>query len=99
FVVRDVRAGAREDGFRKLMVEAVEPLAFRVERLDQRIAFGELFRRGDNAVVVVNAVEGGKHAVVIALRDGIELVIMAARASDGETEEGLARGPHDLVDG
>ena len=51
-----------------------------------------VLRAAQAAVAVAQAGEHGLHAVVILLENGIELVIMAARAADGEAEHGLAHG-------
>ena len=53
---------------------------------------GIVLRAAQPSVTIAQAGEHGLHAVVILLENGIELVIMAARAADGEAEHGLAHG-------
>ena len=43
--------------------------------------------------------EGGEHGVVVACREGIELVIVAACAAHGEAEHGAAGGAEHVVHG
>ncbi len=66
-----------------------------VQRLDRRTVGAALFRRGDDAASMSDAFERGAQPVVVLGRDGIELVVVAARAVDGQAEEGAAgRGDH-----
>ena len=53
--------------------------------------------RQDSAFAVLHALEDGFHRVVVQLRNGIKLVVMAAGAADGEAEQGRARGAHHVV--
>ena len=48
-------------------------------------------------VAVAQPGEDGLHAVVVALENGIELVIVTTRAADGEPEQALAHGADDFV--
>jgi hypothetical protein len=45
-----------------------------------------------------DAVEDGGEAVVVELLDGVELVVVAAGAVDGEAEEGGGGGVDDVVE-
>ena len=53
--------------------------------------------RQDSAIAVLHALEDGFHRVIVQLRNGIKLVVMAAGAADGEAEQGRARGAHHVV--
>ena len=56
------------------------------------------FVGGAAVAVMVHVLEEREQAVVIALRDGIDLVIVAAGAIDGEAEEDLAGGGDEVVE-
>ena len=59
--------------------------------------FGLRRLRLEGAFAVPHAGEGGDQLVILALRNGIELVIVAAGAVDGEAEERLADGADDVL--
>src|SRR5262249_26271855 len=63
---------------------------------DARLLFLLLLRRQERAVAVAHALERGLEAVVIALGDRVELVIVTAGAVHRQSEEGLANGADHL---
>src|SRR2546428_30962 len=58
-------------------------------------SFGNRF--GAAVSIALNAVEIGEQAVVVLLREGIDLVIVAARTVDCEPKKNLARGGEDII--
>ncbi|MFM1944030.1 MAG: hypothetical protein RI897_3012 [Verrucomicrobiota bacterium] len=56
---------------------------------------GEFFTEG--AVSVLDTGENRLESVVILLRDGIELVVVAAGAAEGEAKKGCARGVDHVI--
>jgi hypothetical protein len=62
-------------------------------------ACGLGLRRAQIAVAILDSGDEGLHGVVVFGRDGIEFVIVAARAADAEAEEGLADVHDDFIDG
>ena len=74
---------AHPDGVRRL-------LRFRGEQCD--------FIRRPAIAVVVHVLEEREQAVVVLLRDGVDFVVMAARAIHGEAEECLAGRRYDVVE-
>ena len=61
------------------------------------LAFPPRRRRAQRAFAVTDSGEDRGHRVVIALRDGVELVVVAAGAVDGEAEECGAGVEHHVV--
>ena len=49
------------------------------------------------AVTVLHALEDGFHRVIVRLRNGIKLVVVAAGAADRQAQEGRRRGAHHVV--
>ena len=57
-----------------------------------------LFVASHKSVIVINAGERGVKAVVVALRNGIELVIMTTVAADGQPEKSFTGCADHFVD-
>ena len=81
--------------------ERLEAADLLLQAFDLRVELGHLswIERVTNfAIAVLDASEEGLQRVVVALGDGIELVIVATRAGDREAEEGRAGPSNDLVE-
>ena len=67
-------------------------------QFDQRRRVGVLDQAGQRAVAGLRALENARQGVIVALRDRVELVIVAAGTGDGQAEKCLA-GDVDLFIG
>ena len=56
------------------------------------LASRDLLRRGELELGLIHVVEEGKELIVLTLRDGIVLVIVALGAADGQAEEDRSGG-------
>ncbi len=83
---RHAREG-RLDGLRFRFHHGGPCFGARLIELFRDLAFG--FHRLEAGLPIATADEEALEAVVIALRDGVEFVIVAACATDGEAEEGF----------
>ena len=61
--------------------------------------FTPLLLRRHRSTVVIDAREGGVKRVIVLLRNGIELVVVAPGTAHGEPQKRFARGADHLVDG